>query len=99
LSAGSYEPQKECCEVDRLISGHDGTLEAKNVSQQTDIRRNDDRRVPSSKGLIFGINTTTDDKVRIIEIIKQKCIALRRADFRFCEAFYDSRKRDIGHIE
>lgn len=53
----------------------------------------------SLKGLIFGINMTIDDKLRIIEVVMQKCIAHRRTDFKFYQAFYDPRKRNIGHIE
>lgn len=42
----------------------------------------------SLKGLIFGINTTALDKMKIINIIKEKCRKTGRKDFEFYQAFY-----------
>ena len=53
----------------------------------------------SLKGLIFGINTKTEDKLKIVEIITRKCQAHKRVDFKFYQAYYDPHKRNIGHIE
>lgn len=53
----------------------------------------------SLKGLIFGINAKTEDKLTIVEVIAQKCVAHKRADFKFYQAYYDPHKRNIGHIE
>ena len=53
----------------------------------------------SLKGLIFGINTRIEDKLRIIDIIDRKCKDNKRADFKFYQAYYSPTTRDIGHVE
>lgn len=40
-------------------------------------------------GIVFGINTPTAEKVRIIETVKQLCQATQRDNFNFCQAVYD----------
>ena len=42
----------------------------------------------SLKGIIFGINTSDEDKVRIMEIIRKKCLDHNRASFQFFQAYY-----------
>jgi hypothetical protein len=54
---------------------------------------------PSLKGLIFGIKTKTEDKLKIMEVIEQKCVAEKRTDFKFYQAYYDPDARHIGHFE
>ncbi len=44
----------------------------------------------SLQGLIFGINTRLDDKLRIIEILRKKCAQHNRLDFDFFQAYYSS---------
>lgn len=46
----------------------------------------------SLKGIIFGMRTSTEDKVKIIEIIeeKKKCPENNQADFKFFEAYYSA---------
>ena len=48
------------------------------------------------KGIIFGINTTDDDKIAIIDLIKQECKTAGRTQFDFRQAFYSWR---TGRIE
>ena len=43
----------------------------------------------SLKGIIFGINTSTTDKLKVIEIIKNKCQENNRKKFEFFQAYYD----------
>ena len=43
----------------------------------------------SLKGIIFGINTSDTDKLKIIQIIKKKCQENNRRDFEFFQAYYD----------
>ncbi|WP_321392774.1 DUF2971 domain-containing protein [uncultured Desulfuromusa sp.] len=50
-------------------------------------------------GIIFGINTTIEDKLKIISIIDKKCEKLKRRDFKFFQAHYDSETGDISHKE
>jgi hypothetical protein len=50
----------------------------------------------SLEGIIFGINTSDDDKLKIISIIGQKCKILQREDFNFYQAYYS---KDKGKIE
>jgi hypothetical protein len=40
------------------------------------------------KGIIFGINTSTSDKLRIMKIIEEKCRKKTRTDFEFHQAHY-----------
>ena len=49
----------------------------------------------SLKGVIFGIKTSDDDKVRIIEIVERKCRASNRTDFQFHQAYYSPEYGDI----
>lgn len=51
------------------------------------------------KGIIFGIKTSKNDKLRIIKIIKDKCEAAQRTDFRFYQAYYSSESKRIEHTE
>lgn len=49
----------------------------------------------SLSGLIFGIKTETEDKVKIMKIIESKCKALGRNDFKFYQARYSSKDKCI----
>ena len=49
----------------------------------------------SLKGIIFGIKTTDEDKLNIIEIIKRKCREHGRADFEYFQAYYSSENGNI----
>jgi Protein of unknown function (DUF2971) len=51
----------------------------------------------SLKGLIFGINTSIEDKLTVLEIIERKCAAIRRNDFQFFQATYSPSERRIKH--
>ena len=48
------------------------------------------------KGIIFGLNMSDEDKMRIIDIIKGKCRESRRTDFQFYQAYYDHDHESIG---
>jgi hypothetical protein len=48
------------------------------------------------KGIIFGINTSEDDKVSIFRIIKEKCHDFNRSDFEFYQAYYVRRTGKIA---
>ena len=49
----------------------------------------------SLKGVIFGIGTSDDDKVRIIRTILRKCEENKRSDFEFYQAYYSHETGDI----
>ncbi|HDS1682376.1 TPA: DUF2971 domain-containing protein [Pseudomonas putida] len=51
----------------------------------------------SLDGIIFGINTSTSDKVKIIKKIKELCALHKRADFNFYQASYDQGQRSISY--
>lgn len=53
----------------------------------------------SLKGIIFGINTSIEDKMRIIEIIQRKCGENNRADFKFFQAHYSAENGEIRKYE
>lgn len=50
-------------------------------------------------GIIFGIKTPIDDKIKISKIIEDKCRALNRTDFKFYQAYYDQKNGSIEHRE
>ena len=49
----------------------------------------------SLTGIIFGIRTSDEDKVRIIDIIQRKCLESERTDFGFFQAYYSPNHEDI----
>ena len=51
----------------------------------------------SLKGIIFGIKTSTEEKMKIIEIIekKKKCDENNQTDFKFFKAYYSARDGNI----
>ncbi|MGJ3440662.1 hypothetical protein AAZU54_11720 [Pseudomonas sp. Je.1.5.c] len=49
----------------------------------------------SLEGIIFGINTSTDDKIRIIRQVKILCYKYKRARFSFYQARYNQDQRSI----
>lgn len=53
----------------------------------------------SLKGIIFGINTKEEDKIKTIQIIKGKCKKHSRTDFKFYQAYYCSSENCIKSIE
>ena len=61
------------------------------------------RKIPyefsSFKGVIFGIKTADENKLRIIEIIQKKCEKYRRTDFKFFQAYYSPETGDIRKYE
>ena len=53
----------------------------------------------SLKGIIFGINTSDEHRLRIIEIIEKKCEDCERTDFKFYQAYYSHETSDIQKYE
>ena len=53
----------------------------------------------SLEGLIFGMNTENKDKIRVIEIIEEKCKEHGRSDFKFYQAYYSPKKKCIKYSE
>ena len=49
------------------------------------------------KGLIFGIKTPLEDKIKIIDIIANKCKINNRSDFEFYQAYYCHENKNILH--
>jgi hypothetical protein len=49
----------------------------------------------SLKGLIFGIKTPLEEKLKIIELIEKKCKENNRTDFEFNQAYYCHFKKSI----
>ena len=46
-------------------------------------------------GIVFGIKTPTEDKLKIMRIIERKCVAEDRRDFEFLQAHYSHRAKRI----
>ena len=53
----------------------------------------------SLKGIIFGINTSDGDRLRIINIIQGKCEKKKRTNFKFYQAYYSPENGDIRKYE
>lgn len=53
----------------------------------------------SLKGIIFGIKTKTEDKLKIIKIIEGKCRENNRDDFKFYQARYSTQDKCILYSE
>ena len=53
----------------------------------------------SLKGIIFGIKTTDEDKLKIIRIIQSKCKENNRTDFKFFQAYYSPEDGNIHKAE
>ena len=53
----------------------------------------------SLKGIIFGIKTADQDKLRIMEIIQRRCQEIDRANFKFYQAYYSHETGDIQKYE
>jgi len=47
------------------------------------------------KGIIFGINTSVDDKLEIVRIVERKCLEAHRHDFKFYQASYSPTERRV----
>ncbi|XDZ50228.1 DUF2971 domain-containing protein [Neisseriaceae bacterium CLB008] len=48
-------------------------------------------------GLIFGINTSTEDKIKVVKCIEKKCIEHSRKEFEFYQAYYCHDSKSILH--
>ena len=63
-------------------------------SSITDLSEKDRRTLTydfsSLKGIIFGINTKEEDKLKVIKIIEEKCLNNKINDFKFYQAYYSS---------
>lgn len=51
----------------------------------------------SLEGIIFGINTSTEDKIKIIKRVRALCVEFKREHFTFYQAHYDQDLRSIGY--
>ena len=51
----------------------------------------------SLKGIVFGIKTSMEDKLKIIEIIIKKCKETQRDNFEFFQAYYSPKDKNIQH--
>lgn len=64
-----------------------------------DFEKVEDRKIKYDfldlEGVIFGINTLTEDKIKIIKIIENKCKENNRNDFKFYQANYDNKTGKI----
>ena len=51
------------------------------------------------KGIIFGINTSTEDKIEIMRTVDEKFVNHKTEDFKFYQAYYSAQHKCIKHIE
>ena len=52
----------------------------------------------SLHGIIFGINTKEEDKLKIIDIIESKCSQYERGEFKIYQAYHCNFKKNIQFI-
>ena len=60
-----------------------------------DRERTTTYRFTSLVGIIFGIMTSDEDKLKVMEVIERKCRENGRTDFRFHQAYYSHEDGDI----
>ena len=89
LKSKDWEYEQEC----RLILN--GLLE----DSLDDHRRTLTYDFSSLKGIIFGIRTSDEDKVKTLEVIERKCREHGRTEFKFYQAYYSSEHGDIRKYE
>ena len=89
IKSRNWENEQEC----RLILH--GLLE----DSLDDLSRTLTYDFESLKGIIFGIRTTDDDKIKIVEIVHNKCLDNGRSDFQFFQAYYSHEHGDIRKHE
>ena len=53
----------------------------------------------SLKGIILGIRTSDEDRLRIMKIIERKCRENNQSDFKFFQAYYSPKSGDIRKYE
>jgi hypothetical protein len=51
------------------------------------------------EGVVFGMRMSSEDKLRISNVIEKKCRTEGRSDFRFFQAYYSPSKGDIDIVE
>jgi hypothetical protein len=72
-------------------------------SNLSDLSSREDRTIKydfsSLSGIIFGINTKKEDKLKIMKIIEDKCRQNNRRDFKFYQAFFSHEKSCVDHAE
>ena len=51
----------------------------------------------SLEGVIFGTNTSDDNKREILDILRKKCIENKRTDFKIYQAYYNQDTGEISH--
>lgn len=51
------------------------------------------------QGIIFGIKTSAEDKLKILKIIEKKCLEEKREDFKIYQAYYSPHKGIIDYSE
>ena len=85
IKSKDWEYEQEC----RLILH--GLLD----SSLDNRRRSLTYKFDSLKGIIFGIRTSDQDKLNIIDIIQRKCQVDERSDFQFFQAYFSSEHADI----
>jgi hypothetical protein len=62
-----------------------------------DLAPNDLRKLrynfSSLSGIVFGAETAAEDKLKVLDIVRGKCLEAKREDFEFYQASYSRKKR------
>lgn len=66
---------------------------------KSDMARNIKYKFDSLHGIIFGINTSREDKLKIKQVIQTKCEVHCRDNFKFYQAYYSHESGSVEHIE
>lgn len=74
-----------------LICNMSGSYSQADTTLQYDFK--------SLKGIIFGINTSDEDKIQIIKVIESKVKYNKHYDFKFYQAYYCRNSGKIKHYE
>jgi len=74
-----------------LINNMNGSYSQEDTTLQYDFK--------SLKGIIFGIKTSDEDKLRVIDLMEKKVRLHNHYDFSFYQAYYCRNDGDIKHYE
>ena len=69
------------------------------LEQRGPIERKMKYRFQDLDGIIFGLRTSKENKLRVIEIIDQKCREQERHDFSFYQAYYSEKSGNIEYYK
>lgn len=100
----SYWEAIQKCSITKLPGwAHENEYRLTLIPLTFDFSKSDKRKFKyhfsDLEGIIFGVKTPLKDKLKIIEIIKNKCLKEKRKDFKFYQAYFSQSKKEVQVLE